>query len=171
MPISIAVEIWSKECVTEKQFSYFSTKTYVVGTQKNRLDETVLLSTQNTCWKLLVRKYLQFYAEISCLFKPVSDSSFSADNIPTIFGPACEILYLSHMPKGTHQICVNISLVMPGSRRGDRGPDPPPPPPPLKNHRNIGFLSNTGPDPLKFSKLPSQHSMLGQHRHARETPF
>ena len=29
-------------------FSYFSTKTYVVGTQKNRLNETVLLSTQNT---------------------------------------------------------------------------------------------------------------------------
>ena len=27
-------------CVTEKQFSYFSTKTYVVGTQKNRLNET-----------------------------------------------------------------------------------------------------------------------------------
>ena len=24
-------------------------KTYVVGTQKNRLDERVLLSTQNTC--------------------------------------------------------------------------------------------------------------------------
>ena len=28
---------------------FFSTKTYVVGTQKNRLDETVLLSIQNTC--------------------------------------------------------------------------------------------------------------------------
>ena len=27
--------------------SYFSTKTYVVGTQKNRLNEMVLLSTQN----------------------------------------------------------------------------------------------------------------------------
>ena len=27
---------------------------------------------------------------------------------------------------------------------GDRGPDPP-----LKNHKNIGFSSNTGPDPLK----------------------
>ena len=25
---------------------------------------------------------------------------------------------------------------------------------PLKNHKNIGILSNTGPDPLKFSKLP-----------------
>ena len=30
--------------------------------------------------------------------------------------------------------------------------DPDPPPPPLKNHKNIGFLSSTGPDLLKFSK-------------------
>ena len=29
---------------------------------------------------------------------------------------------------------------------GTGGPDPPPP---LKNHTNKGFLSNTGPDPLK----------------------
>ena len=35
--------------VNEYYFSYFSTKTYVVGTQKNHLAETVLLSTQNTC--------------------------------------------------------------------------------------------------------------------------
>ena len=28
-------------------FSYFSTKTHVVGTQKSRLNETVLLSTHN----------------------------------------------------------------------------------------------------------------------------
>ena len=33
----------------KKKFSYFSTKTYVVGTQKNCLDEMVLLSTQNIC--------------------------------------------------------------------------------------------------------------------------
>ena len=26
----------------------------------------------------------------------------------------------------------------------------------LKNHKNIGFLNNTGPDPLKNYKLPSQ---------------
>ena len=25
-------------------------------------------------------------------------------------------------------------------------------PHPLKNHKNIGFLSNTGPDPLKYNK-------------------
>ena len=30
---------FSQECVPKKSFSYFSTKTYVVGTQKNRLNE------------------------------------------------------------------------------------------------------------------------------------
>ena len=35
-------------CVTRKLFSYFSTKRYVVGTQKN-LNEMVLLSAQNIC--------------------------------------------------------------------------------------------------------------------------
>ena len=29
--------------------------------------------------------------------------------------------------------------------------------PHLKNHKNIGFLSNTGPDPLKITKIPSQN--------------
>ena len=42
---------------------------------------------------------------------------------------------------------------------------------PLKNHKDIGFLSNTGQDPLKITKLPSQHSMLGHHRHTSEPPF
>ena len=32
------------------------------------------------------------------------------------------------------------------SRGEDRGPDPPPH---LRNHKNIGFLSNIGPDPLE----------------------
>ena len=35
------------ECVPENYFSYFLAKTYIVGTQKNHLNETVLLSTQN----------------------------------------------------------------------------------------------------------------------------
>ena len=38
-----------KSVQLKNYFSYFSTKTYVVGTQKNRLNETVLLSTQNIC--------------------------------------------------------------------------------------------------------------------------
>ena len=33
------------------------------------------------------------------------------------------------------------------------------------------FLSNTGPDPLNITNLPSQHSMLGHHRHASDMPF
>ena len=41
------------------------------------------------------------------------------------------------------------------------GPDP------LKNHKNIGFPSNIDPDPLKITKLPSQHSMVGHYRQGR----
>ena len=40
-----------------------------------------------------------------------------------------------------------------------------------KTHKNIGFLSKTGQGPLKIIKLPSQHSMLGPHRHDSETPI
>ena len=45
------------------------------------------------------------------------------------------------------------------------------PPTPFENYKNIGFLSNTCPDPLKITKLPIQHSMLGLHWPASETPF
>ena len=47
---------------------------------------------------------------------------------------------------------------MGGSRGGTGGPDP------SENHKNIGFLSNIGSDPLKITKLQSQHSMLDNHR-------
>ena len=50
------------------------------------------------------------------------------------------------------------------SRGGTGGPDPPP----LENYKNIGFLSNTSPDPLKITKLPINHSMLGHLRPASE---
>ena len=43
--------------------------------------------------------------------------------------------------------------------------------PALKNHKTIGFLSNTSPDHIKIHKLPSQYSMLGHYRQASETPF
>ena len=59
--------------------------------------------------------------------------------------------------------------VMHGSRRVTGGPDPPPPP--SEKTQNIGFLIDTGQDPLKIAKLPSQHSMLLHQRHASETPL
>ena len=40
-----AVRVYNN--VIQNLFSYFLTKTYVVGAQKNRLNETVLLSIQN----------------------------------------------------------------------------------------------------------------------------
>ena len=39
-------------------------------------------------------------------------------------------------------------MFMGGSRGGTGGPDPT-----LENHKNIGFLNNTGPDPLKNHKV------------------
>ena len=56
---------------------------------------------------------------------------------------------------------------MRGSRGGGvgRGPEPP-----LKNHKNIGFLSNTGPDPLKNHKAIMQAFNVGtSSAHQRNT--
>ena len=55
-----------------------------MGAQKNRLNETVLLSTQNICLKLEVRKYLQFSAENVCLSKPVEKVPLTREFSPLI---------------------------------------------------------------------------------------
>ena len=47
---------FSLECVTEKYFSYFSSKTYVVGTQKNRLNETGFYENPKHMLKLTGKK-------------------------------------------------------------------------------------------------------------------
>ena len=46
----------SLECVTKTLFSYFSTKTYVMGAQKNHPNETVLLSIKTYVKKQMVKK-------------------------------------------------------------------------------------------------------------------
>ena len=53
-----------------KIFSYFSTKTYVVGTEKNCCKEMVLLSTQNTLFKLMDKKINTNLGSSFCLFWP-----------------------------------------------------------------------------------------------------
>ena len=49
-----------KNALAENYFSHFSTKTYVVGTQKNPLNVTVLLSTLNICLKWWGRNNYNF---------------------------------------------------------------------------------------------------------------
>ena len=51
-------------------------------------------------------------------------------------------------------------MSMLGSRGGGGGREYP-----LKNHKNIGFLSITGPDTL-INHILGQYSMLGHHWHA-----
>ena len=62
---AIHVRAFNKECITKIFFFLISQpKHYVVGTQKNCLNERVLLSIQNICYNWRIRKYLQFYAKI-----------------------------------------------------------------------------------------------------------
>ena len=44
-------------------------------------------------------------------------------------------------------------------------------PPSPENHKIIGFLCNTGPDPLKNQKATNPAFNVGQHLPASETPF
>ena len=52
----IGVEGPRREVIFPKKFPYFSCKIYVVGTQKNRLIETVILSTHNIHFDSTLRK-------------------------------------------------------------------------------------------------------------------
>ena len=65
----------------------------------------------------------------------------------------------------TQNKCLN-ACADPKRWGGDRGSGPP-----SENHKNIGFLSNTGPDPLKNHKAPKPLPMLGNHLPASEKPF
>ena len=64
--------------------------------------------------------------------------------------------YVTYVPAGFGKVLLALILGCHGRiQRGDRRSEPPPPPPPpplLKNHKKIGFLSNTGPDLLKNHK-------------------
>ena len=72
------------------------------------------------------------------------------------------ILYSSHMLELTFWSSYSTAHIfysshMGGFREWTGGPDPPP----LKNHKNVGFLCNTGPDPLKNHKATKSASNVG----------
>ena len=56
----IAPDIWG---IQENNFSYLSMKTYVVGTHLKCLNEALLMSTHNICFRGEIRKYQYFFAE------------------------------------------------------------------------------------------------------------
>ena len=83
------------ECVTEKQFSYFSNETYVVGTQKNRLNEMVLLRTQNPeewvkhIHRCMLKAYILLLRTVFRLLSILRRCFFAVDSlliVPTIVG-------------------------------------------------------------------------------------
>ena len=73
-------------------FIYFPAKTYVVGAQKNQLNEMVLLSTQNTCFNLLI-SYTFIYLESSKIHKYLISYAFY-DVIVAILTPLSFYTYM-----------------------------------------------------------------------------
>ena len=66
------------------------------------------------------------------------------------------------------QFADGSSLIMGGSRGGDRGSGPP------GKSQKYSFFGNTGPDPvenLKAQHVPSQNYITGHHRSSGEMPF
>ena len=59
-----------KQCVVQNQFSYFSIKAYIVGAQKNRLNETVLLNIQTYMFKLTDKKIIAVLLSINLFTTP-----------------------------------------------------------------------------------------------------
>ena len=55
------------ECAPKKCFLFLNQNIYVVGPQKNRLNETVLLSTQNIMLQFMDKKILSFFVIIFML--------------------------------------------------------------------------------------------------------
>ena len=63
--------------------------------------------------------------------------------------------YSTELLDSSTETYTRMTNIMGGSRGGDRGSGPPPP----GKSQNIGFLSNTGPDPLKNHKATNPDSM------------
>ena len=71
----------------------------------------------------------------------------------------------SKFPHPWAQVWCKFSLALHARiQKWTGGPDP------LKI-KEYSFFINTGPDPMKVTKLPSQHSMWGHYRHAREMAY
>ena len=62
-------------------FSYFSTKTYVVGTHWNRLDKAIPMSTHNICFRGKIRKISVLFVRKSVLSGATSQIHSAAEVI------------------------------------------------------------------------------------------
>ena len=116
--------------------------------------------------KLLTLRQLQFIARLP-LFRWIYLSLLCAIVRETVNFLASVVCMGKHVLFFVNvKVCFPRLVIHVRIQRGGQGVRTP-----LENYKNTGFLSKTGPDPLKTTKLPIQHLMLGHHRPASETPF
>ena len=99
---------------------------------------------------LRLRIWIQFFSE---LIKSVTPPPSLPINNMTGLSISSYALWIFFLPRAMKMLCA-VQLAWLGHLSTNHadpegGPDPPSP---LKNYKNIGFLSNTGPDPLKKSQ-------------------
>ena len=63
-------------CTSKHLFCYFSTKTYVVGAQKNHLTETVLFEYPKHMFKQMDKKIIEFSALKAHLSRPMAEGGW-----------------------------------------------------------------------------------------------
>ena len=74
-----------------------------------------------------------------------------------------QVHHLDSMPKKVWQLFWTRTVSCADREGMGTAGSGPPPPPRLENYKNIGFLSNTGPDPLKITKLQIQHAITSSN--------
>ena len=118
-----------------------------------------MLSGLNSIWFLYLRIHIYNEFGLCSLLVSIYVSKFA---LLELYYPDCILV-------GFSIICVNAFTIH-CTCRGGQGVRTP-----LKNHKNIGFLSNTGPDPLKNHKdtkpVLNVGPSLAHQRNANEMAF
>ena len=111
-------------------------------------------------FKLMGKKIITIMLKVLLLYRALNYATLLLPHWPNMPGRVLSSHQGYHCERWSSSLCLTYcsAKTCAEPERGGQG-------------ENIGFLRNTGPDPLKITKLPSQHSMLGHHRSASETPL
>ena len=118
---------------------------------ENFAGEDVIFPKRCACTSLSLSLFLSLFTFAKTVWIQIRPDWNSGKNVSSICDgkyAKCRTKADVHDKMGCQYISMRVYIVR--SMRGSRGVRTPSR---LKNHKNKEFLSNTGPDPLKFSKL------------------
>ena len=102
-----------------------------------------------------VRSSISSLSTLLSTYLQLTFSEFLVNLLLVSLGLITENIWVSTRAVGTYMYIACVKTMC-GSRGGTWGSDPP-----LKNYKNIGFLGDTGPDPLKKHKATKPAFKVG----------